>query len=98
MRFAFLLLFHLAAATGWCVDLAGVIPANCRAVVLVTSPAWSSSKTTLRCFERADSHAPWHAAGTPKEVLLGRHGLAWAAGLNTIPEDAAPRKKEGDGC
>ena len=96
MRFASLLVFCMAAATGWSVDFAQAIPANCRAVALVIGRDWSSPVGTLQRFERTDDHSPWRAVGKPMEALLGKRGLAWGLGLHVPPSDGAPRKTEGD--
>lgn len=96
MRFASFLVFCMVVATGWCVDFAQAIPANCRAVALVIGRDWSSPAATLQRFERPDSHTPWHQVGTPMNALLGKHGLAWGLGLHSSPDDGAPHKTEGD--
>ena len=96
MRFASLLVFGMLAATGWSVDFAQAIPANCRAVVLVIGRDWSSPAATLQRFERPDRHSPWHPVGTPMNALLGKHGLAWGLGLHPAPGEDGPRKTEGD--
>lgn len=96
MRLFSLLAFCLAAASAWGVDFAAAIPANCRQVVLVESRDWTVPTGTLRCFERADAHARWQAAGAPMEVVLGRHGLGWGIGLHSPAPANGPRKEEGD--
>lgn len=96
MRLSSLLAFYLAAASAWGVDFSNAIPANCRQVVLVESRDWSAPTGTLRRFERADSQARWQAAGTPVEVVLGRRGIAWGAGLHPSVPANEPHKQEGD--
>ncbi|EDY18032.1 conserved hypothetical protein [Chthoniobacter flavus Ellin428] len=96
MRFTSLLAFCMAAASACGVDFTNAIPANCRQVVLVESRDWSAPAGTLRRFERTDAHKPWQAVGAPAEVVLGRHGMAWGAGLHSSAPVDAPRKQEGD--
>jgi len=96
MHFASFLAFCLTAATACAVDFSPAIPTNCRQVVFVTAPDWSSTRGTMQRYERADARAHWQAVGSPAEVLLGRRGLAWGLGLHASAPDDGPRKAEGD--
>jgi len=96
MRFVSLLAFCFAAGTASGVDLSEAIPANCGQVVLVTSPDWSSTTGTLQRYERAEARAPWHTAGGPVSVLLGKRGMAWGLGLHSRSAPETPQKVEGD--
>jgi L,D-peptidoglycan transpeptidase YkuD (ErfK/YbiS/YcfS/YnhG family) len=96
MHFTSLLVFCLAAASACGVDFTDAIPANCRQVVLVESRDWSALKGTLRRFERTDAHARWQTLGESIEVVLGRHGMAWGAGLHSSVPENGPHKQEGD--
>jgi D-alanyl-D-alanine dipeptidase len=96
MQSLLLLCAFIFCASHAVADFALVIPASARQLVLVTAPAWSSTRGELRRFER--SGGPWREVGERREVLLGEHGLAWGLGLHSIPRDSAPRKREGDRC
>ena len=72
------------------------IPPRCRQIVLVIARDWNSSSGTLRRFSRSSTHGSWAAVGDAVPVLIGEHGLGWAAGLRSIPDDRSPRKREGD--
>lgn len=68
--------------------------AGSRQVVLVTTPDWNSLRGTLRRFERRG--AGWTQIGEDFEVVVGRSGLGWGAGL-VETEGEGPSKREGDG-
>lgn len=74
---------------------ADVIPASTRQVVLVTSSGWSSSRASIRLFEKTETG--WKARGPACEGLTGRNGMAWGIGLHRRTA-LGPIKKEGDGC
>jgi L,D-peptidoglycan transpeptidase YkuD (ErfK/YbiS/YcfS/YnhG family) len=77
-------------------QLADAIPSGCTQIVLVIANTWDSPRADLRRFSRANAHQPWAAVGDSTPVLIGEHGLGWAAGLGSIPDDSSPRKQEGD--
>ena len=66
-----------------------------RQLVLVTAPDWTSTRATLRRFERAKPGAAWREQGVAYAVNLGRSGLGWGRGLHPAPTDE-PQKREGD--
>ena len=72
------------------------IPSGCGQIVLMTASDWNSSTGTLRRFSRSSAREPWVAVGGAVPVLIGKHGLGWAAGVRPIPDDRSPRKREGD--
>jgi L,D-peptidoglycan transpeptidase YkuD (ErfK/YbiS/YcfS/YnhG family) len=84
------------AAFGSMAKSADAIPAGCRQIVLVIAPRWNSASGILRRFARPGADGSWTPAGDAVPVLLGENGLAWCAGLRAIPDDHAPRKREGD--
>jgi len=89
---SFLALSSLARAA----QLSDAIPSSCKQLVLVIASAWDSPTAELRRFSRLSPHQPWVAVGDSMPVLIGEHGLGWAAGLGGIPDDSSPRKREGD--
>src|ERR1044072_6174090 len=70
--------------------------AGWRQVVLVTTPDWDSVRGTLRRFERRGERAGWTQVGEAFEIVVGRSGLGWGAGLIET-EGEGPSKREGDG-
>src|SRR4051812_45211749 len=70
--------------------------AGSRQVVLVTTPDWNSVKGTLRRFERKSTRAKWTQVGEAFEIVVGRSGLGWGAGV-VETEGVGPSKHEGDG-
>lgn len=85
-------------------DPAAVSPpaplAGATQLVLVTTEGWDSTAGELRRFSREEAGSPWRAEGGPVPVVVGRAGLGWGVGfdsLATAPATAGPRKREGDG-
>lgn len=70
--------------------------AGSRQVILVTTPDWDSVRGTLRRFERKSAGASWTQVGGDFEIVVGRSGLGWGAGLVETEGDG-PSKREGDG-
>lgn len=73
------------------------LPENVERVVLVTTSFWSSSRGTLRRYER--SKGAWSSVGEPFEVRLGAQGSAVGRGSVEVSSAWARRggvKKEGD--
>ncbi len=62
-------------------------------LVVVRSHSDSSTKATLRRFEKMDGK--WQPIGDAVAVSLGRTGLAWGRGEH--PPQHGPQKREGDG-
>jgi zinc D-Ala-D-Ala dipeptidase len=67
---------------------------NAKQLILVVSPDWGSATATLRRFERKGTG--WRQAGDVVDVVIGRSGLAWGAGVNR-ETGPGPVKREGDG-
>ena len=78
-------------------------PAALRAstqILVVTTQDWNGVEGTLQAYERPQARKKWKAAGSPIQVVVGKNGLGWGAGV--VPdaarrEDSDPIKKEGDG-
>ncbi|HVF44162.1 MAG TPA: L,D-transpeptidase family protein [Pyrinomonadaceae bacterium] len=99
IRLALVLAFAAACAPAHAVSAKtkGKSPlAGSRQVVLVTTPGWNSVRGTLRRFERRGARAGWTRVGEDFEVVVGRSGLGWGAGLVEAEADG-PSKREGDG-
>lgn len=67
--------------------------------VVVTTADWSTIHGSARLFERKTTKSKWKQVGGSIEVVVGRNGLAWGAGLNSLPSDTGRvlLKTEGDG-
>jgi L,D-peptidoglycan transpeptidase YkuD (ErfK/YbiS/YcfS/YnhG family) len=65
--------------------------------VTVSTADWDSKAAILTCYERSRPDEPWRAVGEKIPVAIGRHGLAWGAGLHPSSPQKGPVKKEGDG-
>ncbi|HVZ34329.1 MAG TPA: L,D-transpeptidase family protein [Polyangiaceae bacterium] len=59
------------------------------------APSWASSSGHLERYEREDAGS-WREVGSVVHVNLGRHGLAWGRGLQSLDE-VGPAKREGYG-
>ena len=70
--------------------------AGSRQLILVTTPEWSSVRGTLRRFEQRGARAKWTQIGEAFDIVVGRSGLGWGAGV-VEAEGAGPSKREGDG-
>lgn len=79
-------------------EIAGVIPADCRQLVLVVAAAWDAPRATLQRYSRTDAAERWRPLGIASPVMLGEHGLAWGRGLHPVPVHPARVKHEGDRC
>ena len=69
-------------------------------ILVVTTQDWNGVEGTLQAYERPQARKKWKAAGSPIQVVVGKNGLGWGAGV--VPdaarrEDSDPIKKEGDG-
>lgn len=105
MKASFVFAF-LAAATGCTLGAqTGTVSSDALAhstqAIVVTTPDWNAVPGHLQRFERANTHAKWHAVGAPIAIVVGRSGLGW--GLGVVPAASAqasdlsgPVKKEGD--
>lgn len=69
------------------------LPSSSTQLLLGIADDWSSSKATLRLYEKAGN--TWRPVGDAWPARLGKSGLAWGAGLHPVPAGAAT-KKEGD--
>lgn len=66
---------------------------DARQLVLVTTSEWNANDGLLRTFSMTKDG--WQPAAPPVRVTIGREGAAWGIGLH--PDQAGPRKQEGDG-
>jgi D-alanyl-D-alanine dipeptidase len=74
--------------------------AGARQLVIVSTADWDSTSGVLRRFERTAPSAPWRAVGSPTAIVVGRTGLAWGVGFDSLDTETsrhAPHKREGDG-
>ena len=83
----------LICVCGWLP--AQALPADCRQLVLTTTPDWGSLKAQIRCYERGANG--WKQVRGPWPAVVGQSGLGWGLGLAPIPQGGTPIKKEGDG-
>jgi len=73
------------------------IPNNCMQILLVITNSSTSTKGELVCFERENDNSTWQNISNTIPVVLGRNGLGWGNGLNSIDSSKLPMKTEGDG-
>lgn len=84
-------------ARGWS---AGVVPADTRQLLVVTSADWDAPRGKLQRLSRT-ALGGWVTVGDPFEVALGKKGLGWGRGLHTSSVshsqgEGEPVKAEGD--
>jgi L,D-peptidoglycan transpeptidase YkuD (ErfK/YbiS/YcfS/YnhG family) len=90
-----ILLMQPSARNTWC---SGDDPLrDSRQVLIVSTADWDSAGGVMQRYERTAPGEEWTPVGNPIAVVVGRNGMAWGRGLHTLPPDAAPIKKEGDG-
>ena len=65
-------------------------------LVVVTAADWNATLAKLRRFERRRG-GWWRELLPPVDVVLGRAGMAWGAGVHPATDGAGPLKREGDG-
>jgi D-alanyl-D-alanine dipeptidase len=65
-------------------------------LVVVTTPAWTSTTGSMLRFERASSTSAWRSIDRPEPVVVGRTGIAWGVGFDGVLSEG-PHKEEGDG-
>jgi len=73
------------------------IPENSRQMILVLTDSITSTKGNLFCFEKQNDKNVWTQINNKIPVVLGRNGLGWGRGLNSIDSSKLPIKTEGDG-
>lgn len=73
------------------------VPKNCRQMILVITDSIKSTDGNLLYFERESEKSPWHQISNIIPVVLGRNGLGWGRGLNSIDSSKLLVKTEGDG-
>jgi L,D-peptidoglycan transpeptidase YkuD (ErfK/YbiS/YcfS/YnhG family) len=79
------------------------LAAECPAVLaeasrlaLVNVPDMTTTRATLRTYERADTGSTWTESGAPRSVVIGRSGLAWGHPFVSYAKPGEPVKREGD--
>lgn len=70
-------------------------------ILVVTTADWNGVAGTLQVYERPQAHKKWKAVGDPIQVVVGKKGLGWGAGLATADDIGTrgvddPVKHEGD--
>ena len=98
-RWGALLLLMLAATAAHAQSSIPPLLARAEQLVVVTTPDWDSTSGSLRRFSRHKSGEAWRAEGPAVPIVVGRTGLAWGRGFDSVaaPGGAAPHKHEGDG-
>ena len=71
-------------------------------ILVVTTSDWNSVEGSLERYDRSQSTTSWKKVGGPITVVVGKTGLAWAAGVapsndTSVRATSDPVKKEGDG-
>ena len=70
--------------------------ADARRLVLVTAESMTTTRATLRRFERANRGEPWRSAGAAEPALLGSAGMGWSHFFQQLRQPGEPLKIEGD--
>ena len=73
------------------------VPENSRQMILVLTDSVTSTNGNLVYFERQSAKSTWHQISNTIPVVIGRNGLGWGRGLNSIDSSKLPIKTEGDG-
>ena len=73
------------------------ITENCRQIILVLTDSITSTNGNLVYFERRSNKSTWEQISNTIAVVIGRNGLGWGRGLNSIDSSKMPMKTEGDG-
>ena len=87
----------LLTATG--TALSGQCPAvlqNTNRLVLVTAPDMSREQVTMHLFVRDARKSAWRSVGRPRQIVIGRAGMAWGHTYRTVAKPGEPIKREGD--
>lgn len=99
IRLAFILVFAAACVPARVASAKTKVKSpldGSRQLLVVTTPVWGSVRGTLRRFERKGANANWTQVGEDFEIVVGRSGLGWGAGIVETKGDG-PSKREGDG-
>ncbi|RPI63556.1 MAG: hypothetical protein EHM44_04835 [Ignavibacteriales bacterium] len=73
------------------------IPNTSKQMVLVLTDSITSTNGELVYFERQNDKGSWKKISSTIPIVLGRNGLGWGRGLNSIDSLKLPMKTEGDG-
>jgi L,D-peptidoglycan transpeptidase YkuD (ErfK/YbiS/YcfS/YnhG family) len=85
-----------AAATA---TQAGQCPAalqTANRLVLVTAPDMNRERVTMRLFVRNARKSAWRSVGRPRQIVIGRAGMAWGHTFRKSAKTGEPVKREGD--
>src|SRR5439155_6527622 len=71
-------------------------------ILVVTTSDWNGVEGVLQRYERSQTKEKWKAVGAQMQVVVGKNGLGWGAGVPPTNDAALrdvqdPVKKEGDG-
>ena len=73
------------------------IPEDSGQMILVLTDSPTSTTGNLAYFERQNAKSSWVQINKTIPVVIGRSGLGWGRGLNSIDSSKLPIKVEGDG-
>ncbi len=73
------------------------IPRDSKQMLIVLTDSVKSTKGELFYFERQNNKSSWKKISNTIPIVLGRNGLGWGRGLNSIDSLKLPMKTEGDG-
>jgi zinc D-Ala-D-Ala dipeptidase len=93
-------LFLILSLTSICFTQTGIdspVPNNCKQMLLVITDSSTSTNGKLLYFQRENDGSPWIHIDKTIRIVLGRNGLGWGRGLNSIDLSKLPMKTEGDG-
>lgn len=96
-KYFVILIFSLTSICFTQTTIDSPIPNNCKQMLLVVTDSPTSTKGELVYFERESDNSPWKNISNTISVVLGRNGLGWGNGLNSVDSSKLPMKTEGDG-
>jgi L,D-peptidoglycan transpeptidase YkuD (ErfK/YbiS/YcfS/YnhG family) len=65
-------------------------------LVLVTAPDMNREQVTMRLFVRDARKSAWRSVGRPRQIVIGRAGMAWGHTYRMLAKSGEPIKREGD--
>lgn len=96
-KYFFILIFSFTSICYTQTAIDSPIPYNCKQLLLVITDSITSTNGELVYFQRKSYGDSWIQINKAIPVVLGRSGLGWGRGLNSIDTSKMPMKTEGDG-
>jgi D-alanyl-D-alanine dipeptidase len=96
-KYFFILIFSFTSICFTQTAIDSPIPYNCKQLLLVITDSITSTNGELVYLQRKSYGDSWIQIKKAIPVVLGRSGLGWGRGLNSIDTSKMPIKTEGDG-